>query len=205
VNDQLPIEERTVAALRQIMRAVDLHSRHLMDECGLTGPQLAALREASRLGPVSSGALARAVHLSQPTVTGILNRLEKRGLILRSRGESDRRTVTVALTDLGREVLSRAPSLLQDRLRAELSRLEEWEQSMTLATLQRVAAMMGAEDLEAAPHLVSTSPELNEASAPAAKDADLESTPAPRKTTPVRHRRGGPRPRGRQPPRLETP
>lgn len=147
-------ENKIVAAIRRIMRAVDLHSRQLVDEHGLTGPQLAVLREAGRLGATSVSALARAVHLSQPTVTGILDRLAKHGYINRVRSESDRRSVMIEVTLAGQKLLNRAPSLLQDRFRRELVKLSDWERSMILATLQRIAAMMEAETLEASPVLV---------------------------------------------------
>ena len=151
----LSIEDQIVAAIRRIMRAVDLHSRHLAEEHGLTGPQLATLQAASRLGEASStGALARAVHLSGPTVTGILDRLAKRGLVERARNGQDRRSVTITITRRGEEVMAAAPSLLQDRFRAELARVEDWEQTMILAMLQRIAAMMDAESLDASPVLV---------------------------------------------------
>lgn len=147
------LEDRIVAAIRRIIRAVDVHSRKLVDEFGLTGPQLATLQEATRLGPVSPGALARSVHLSAATMTGILARLEKRGLVARARGTADRRRVEVTVTDAGREAIARAPSLLQERFLRELAALEDWERHMMLASLQRIASMMDAEDLDAAPHL----------------------------------------------------
>jgi len=150
----LDLEHRIVAALRQIMRAVDLHSRRLVEECGLTGPQLAVLQETRRLGPTSATAIARAVHLSPATVTGILRRLEHRDFIQKSRDTHDRRSLMVSITAKGREVLDGAPSLLQDRFRKELGRLEDWERHLMLGNLQRIAAIMGAESLEAAPHLV---------------------------------------------------
>jgi DNA-binding MarR family transcriptional regulator len=155
VGTSLSIEDQIVAAIRRIMRAVDLHSRHLAEEHGLTGPQLATLQAASRLGEASStGALARAVHLSGPTVTGILDRLAKRGLVERARNGQDRRSVTITITRPGEGVLAAAPSLLQDRFRAELERVEDWERTMILAMLQRIAAMMDAESLDASPVLV---------------------------------------------------
>ncbi len=136
------------------MRAVGLQSRHLAEEHGLTGPQLAVLQAASRLGEASStGALARAVHLSGPTVTGILDRLVKRGLVERARNGQDRRSVTMTITRRGEEGLAAAPSRLQNRFRGKLARVEDWEQTMTLAMLQRIAAMMDAESLDASPVL----------------------------------------------------
>lgn len=186
---QLPlgIEDQIVAAIRRIMRAVDLHSRHLVEKHGLTGPQLAALHEANRMGKVSTGALARAVHLSQPTLTGILDRLERRGLIERSRDSKDRRTVNVALNSAGQRVLFNAPSLLQDRFRRELSKLEQWEQTQMLATLQRIATMMDADIIEASPILVTgpidTSTEVSQntvtAAEPPSQAAEYKSIPKP--------------------------
>lgn len=143
------LETQILAAIRRIVRAIDLHSHRLEKAHGTTGPQLVALRAVGRLGPVSVSALARAVNLSQPTVTGILVRLERQGLVRRERCERDRRTVVSTITPAGLRVLREAPPLLQDRFRRELSRLAEWERTLTLATLQRIAAMMDAEDLPA--------------------------------------------------------
>ena len=68
-------------------------------------------------------------------------------------GSCDRRSVFVELTEAGKELIREAPSLLQERFRAELTRLEEWERTMILATLQRTAGMMDAELIEAMPVL----------------------------------------------------
>ena len=149
----LSLEDQVIVALRRITRAIDLHSRSLMQAIGLTTPQLAALQAISRLETVNTGALAKSIHLSQATLTGILSRLELRKLVSRSRSGTDRRAVVVELTDLGREVLETAPSLLQDRFRRELLKLREWEQTQMLAALQRIASMMDAEEIDAAPVL----------------------------------------------------
>lgn len=151
---RLDTEDQIVAAIRRIMRAVELHSRRLVEQVGLTGPQLAVLRAAAHSGPTPVGAIARAVHLSQPTVTGILDRLERRGFLQRMRAQHDRRAVNISVTDEGRALLERAPSLLQDQFRTKLDRLHDWEQSLMLSILQRIAAMMEAGDLDAAPHLI---------------------------------------------------
>lgn len=155
IDRPMTTEQQIVAAIRQIVRAVDLHSRRLVENYGLTGPQLATLQAAQRLAPASPSAIARAVHLSQATVTGILHRLERRGLIVRRRNGDDRRVVIIELTPDGNRLLSATPSLLQDRFRVELERLDDWERLMILSTLQRVAKLMDAEQLDAAPHLIS--------------------------------------------------
>lgn len=146
-------DDRVIAALRRIVRAIDLHSRHLVEHFGVTGPQLVALQQLARLGEVPVGLLARSVHVSHPTMTGILDRLERHGFVRRTRDTRDRRRVTAQATAEGLQLLDAAPSPLQDRFREEFARLEEWEQTHMLATLQRIAAMMDAEELDAAPVL----------------------------------------------------
>lgn len=153
MSEPLTLERQVIAALRRITRAIDLHSRLLLQKYGLTAPQLAALQTIQRMQPITVGAVAREIHLSQATVTGILGRLESRGLVVRTRGSRDRRSVHVELTEAGDKLVKEAPSLLQERFHHGLSRLKEWEQTMILATLQRIAAMMDAERIEAVPVL----------------------------------------------------
>ena len=154
MSDPLTLEEQVIVALRRITRAIDLHSRLLLQKHGLTSPQLAALKTVERLQPVTVGAVAEAIHLSQATVTGILDRLERRALLNRARGDRDRRSVLVQLTEEGAKLAKEAPSLLQERFHRQLTRLRQWEQTMILATLQRIASMMDAEQIEAVPVLV---------------------------------------------------
>jgi len=148
------LEDQVIVALRRITRAIDLHSRGLMHQIGLTAPQLASLQAIGRMQPITVGALAKSIHLSQATLTGILTRLESRGLVSRARSGEDRRTVVVELTEEGRAVLESDPSLLRDRFRQELLKLHEWEQTQMLATLQRVASMMESEEFDSAPEEV---------------------------------------------------
>lgn len=153
MSNALPIEDRIVQAIRQIVRAVDLHSRKLLGSCGLTGPQLAVLHQVKGLVEGSPSLIARRVHLNPSTVTGILDRLEHKGLVERQRQPKDRRSVRVVMTAAGAELLADSPSLLQQRFCDALVRLEDWEQTQILSTLQRVGMLMGADDLDAAPHL----------------------------------------------------
>jgi DNA-binding MarR family transcriptional regulator len=147
------LEIEIVAAIRRIMRAVELRSRQIVEQCGLTGPQLAVLQTAARLGKGSVTAISRNIHIGRATVTRILTRLENRKLVERVRSGHDRRTVHIVLTEGGKEIVANAPSLLQDEFREELARLEDWEQTTLLSSLQRVATMMDAESLPAAPVL----------------------------------------------------
>jgi len=146
--------EEVLVALRRVIRATDLHSRHLSRTTGMTAPQILLLQAIrSGEGATTIGDLAAAVSLSQATVTSILDRLEGRDLVRRVRSDSDRRKVHAHLTARGEEVLQNAPIPLQDQFARQFADLHDWEQTMIIAALQRVAHMMDAQHIDAAPVL----------------------------------------------------
>jgi len=148
--------DKVLVALRQIIRAIDLHSKKLERESGLTGPQLLVMKAIVQDDPVTAGQVAREVNLSQATVTSILDRLERKVYLRRERSNEDKRKVLIQLTEAGRAVLKQAPALMQENFILGFERLEEWEQNLILSSLQRVANMMQAGDLDAAPLLDSS-------------------------------------------------
>lgn len=156
------LTHQVLIALRQITQAIDLHSRQLVKHCSLTGPQLVILQEISKHSgaEVSIGEVARAISLSQSTVTGILTRLENRNLVRRVRSRTDKRRVLVQATEAGRHLLENAPPLLQDQFITAYNSLDRWEQLMILSSLLRLVALMNAEALEAAA-LLATGPLSN--------------------------------------------
>lgn len=145
--------EQVLIALRRVIRATDMHSKHLSKTTGLTAPQILLMQNIRSKGEVSIGELASGMSLSQATVTTILDRLEKRKLVFRERSHEDKRKVHAYLTDTGHEVLKEAPIPLQEQFARQFNDLQEWEQSMILSSLQRVAQMMDAQDIDASPVL----------------------------------------------------
>jgi len=154
---QKDISDEVVVALRRIVRAIDLHSRRLAQEFGLTGPQVVLLKELVRHGEMHVAELAKSVSLSHATVTDILNRLEKRGLIKRARSLVDRRRIMVTPTDQAISLVEKSPPLLQEQFSERLEELHDWEITQILSVLQRVGSMMDAEEVEASPLLATGS------------------------------------------------
>jgi DNA-binding MarR family transcriptional regulator len=147
------IVDEVMIALRKIIRAIDMNSKKLVKRVGLTGPQLIILEEISRSDEITAGQIARAVSLSQATVTGILERMEKRKLLNRQRSESDKRRTMVRITQEGEEILKNAPPIMQEAFVESFDNLQEWEQSMILSGLQRLVNIMEAKAIDAAPFL----------------------------------------------------
>lgn len=153
--------EEVLICLRRIIRATDLQSRRLGKQTGLTTPQLVVLRSIRDAPSSTVGAIAIDVSLSQATVTTILNRLQARGLVRRTRGKSDRRRVRLNLTPKGNRILERAPAPLQEEFIERFSALADWEQHTIIASLARIADMMGAGGLDAAPLLATGAAEMD--------------------------------------------
>ncbi len=145
--------EAVLIALRRVIRATDLHSKRLSKIAGLTAPQLLILKTLHNKGNLPAGEIANQISLSQATVTIILDRLESRGLITRQRSTKDKRKVIASLTDDGREILANAPKPLQEHFVRQFSSLHDWEQTAIISSLQRVACMMDAENIDASPVL----------------------------------------------------
>ncbi len=142
-----------LVALRRVIRATDLHSKHLAKTTGLTTPQILLLQAIHARHDITIGELANEVSLSQATVTTILDRLEKRELVYRERSTKDKRKVHAHLTDAGTNILKDAPTPLQEHFTDQFDNLQQWEQMMIIAALQRVAHMMDAQQIDAAPVL----------------------------------------------------
>ena len=163
--------DEVLIALRRIIRATDLYSRKLSKVAGLTAPQLLVMQAIVAREEMTMGEIATEVSLSQATITTILDRLEKRELLIRERGSSDKRRVYARLTPAGKDLVNRAPAPLQEEFLERFEQLDDWEQSLILSSLQRVASMMDAADIDASPVL--------DVGAMDRSQPDLE--PAPRK------------------------
>ena len=145
--------EQVLISIRRVIRATDIHSKQLVKTTGLTSPQLLLLQAIRDSGNVTIGELANHISLSQATVTTILDRLEKRELVYRVRSKSDRRKVHAYLTDQATEILKEAPVPLQDQFAKQFNDLQQWEQTMIISSLQRIAQMMDAQHIDASPVL----------------------------------------------------
>jgi DNA-binding MarR family transcriptional regulator len=145
--------EEVLVAIRQIIRAIDLHSKKLSKSAGLTGPQLILMRSIQQLGEVTIRELSKHTNMSQATATTILDRLERNGYVQRIRSNTDKRKVHAHLTEEGLKLLAEAPQPLQEDFVERFCQLEDWEQSLLLSSVQRLSAMMNAENIDVAPML----------------------------------------------------
>ncbi|HEP9160003.1 TPA: winged helix-turn-helix transcriptional regulator [Pseudomonas aeruginosa] len=127
--------------LRRLQQATEVHAKRLARYGGLTPLQLLILRIMAGQGELTASRLAREVSLTQASLSGVLDRLESRGLLSRRRDERDRRKHWLVLTEQGLDALAAAPSLLPEHVLARFATLAEWERHSLLAALLRAAEL----------------------------------------------------------------
>ena len=145
--------EELFIALRRITRAIDLHSKKLQRETSLTTSQLLVLEAVVKLDKSTPSNIAKEVQLSQATVTNLVDRMERNELVLRQKSTADKRAVEIHLTAKGRQMIELAPEPLQAGFLREYRKLERWEQHQLIASMQKIAVLMDAEDIDASPIL----------------------------------------------------
>jgi DNA-binding MarR family transcriptional regulator len=112
-------------------------------------------------GEISVGEVDQKASLSQATVTGILERIEKQGLITRKKCQHDRRRVLVHITEKGKMILKQAPPLLQEASVEKFKHLPEWEQFMIQSALLRLVSIMDVKIIKVEPFLTKENIEIN--------------------------------------------
>ena len=161
-SEQASFHDDILRSLRRIMRAVDLYSRRLVTQHGLSSPQLICLAQLNANGSMMTGQLATSMSLSPATLCGILDRLELRGLVTRERQTDDKRRVLVRLTRSGMRAVQSAPPPLENGFLERLNALPLRKQAEIKNALDRLVGLMSATEIDAAP-LLTTDPAISPA------------------------------------------
>lgn len=138
-----PAEENGILLkqIRRLSRALDMQSRHIDRAMGLTLPQFVVLKALGEMGEVTSRALSARADISPPTMVGILDKLEVKGLIQRYRSARDRRIVHARLTPAGEAALKVAPDPLGERLSRGFHALPHDQRLRILDALTQLGAL----------------------------------------------------------------
>lgn len=146
-----PLDDRTktvLTAIRKVLRVAQANSKALLRETGLTPSQLIFLQMLDDGRERTAGEIAARMGITQATTTALIHKLETQGYIQRKKGETDRRQVWISLSDKGRAVLAISPDGVHARFHQRFIELKGWEQALMIASLERVADMLGPENLD---------------------------------------------------------
>ena len=145
--------------IRKIVRSVDIESKKIQKDYGVSIPQVLCLNflHESPNYQATQGEIRKFLNLNPSTVSGIINRLEKKGYLARLPKLGDRRVVNIALTSAGDELLSTIPSLLHEELSEKLQNLSEKELETVENGLETLVRILQIEQVEASPMITSDS------------------------------------------------
>ena len=149
-----------IVSIRKIVRSLNLESKSLQKEFGLSITQILTLNhlEKSPNYQSSHGDLMQLLSLNSSTVTGILNRLEKRGYLARLPHPTDKRVTNITLTASGLKLLEQMPNILHDRLSKKLDTLDDPDKNMIQKALMIIIDAMQIDKITASPLLTPDEP-----------------------------------------------
>lgn len=139
--------------IRKIVRSVDIESKKIQKEYGVSIPQVLCLNflHKSQNYQATQGEIKNFVNLNSSTVSGIINRLEKKGLIARLPKSKDKRVVNIALTSSGDKLLNTIPSLLHEQLSKKLRELDDDKLNKVEESLDTLVNLLEIEQVDASP------------------------------------------------------
>jgi len=140
-----------VGSIRKLVRAVYLDSQKMSRKFGLTGPQSVVLRLLLNNGSMSSAGLSRLMYVTPSNMTGIIDRLEKKGFIKRKRREGDRRVTLIILTDAGKVLSESIPDPIEKKFISELADLEPEHVQILAMAMKQILNLIDTKHIEELP------------------------------------------------------
>jgi DNA-binding MarR family transcriptional regulator len=143
--------QQTIYLIRKLMQAGAYYTKELNKKYNVSAPQVACLLALLEDGPMALSQVARKIMVNSSTLTGIIDRLEQKGLVKRTRTSLDRRVITIELTEAGRKVAENAPPPVQLKIVEGLKQLNEQEREQIIQALSKLAEMIDSKELGPAP------------------------------------------------------
>lgn len=143
--------------IRKIVRSIDIESKKIQKEHGVSIPQVLCLNflQQSPNFQATQAEIRKFLSLNSSTVSGIINRLEKKSLLARLPKTGDKRVVNIALTSAGDTLLSTMPSLLHEQLSKKLQKLDQVKLNSIEESLNTLVSLLDIEQVEAFPLITS--------------------------------------------------
>lgn len=147
-----PVERPTDAAramdsLRRVVHALRIATRTSERAFGLSGAQLFVLRQLSVTSGQSLSDLAARTRTTQSSISEVVARMVRNGLVSRTPSAKDRRRAELSLTSAGEAVLTNAPETVQEQLLRGFESLDEQTRRALADSLESWLAASGLDDV----------------------------------------------------------
>jgi DNA-binding MarR family transcriptional regulator len=134
--------------IRRLIQARELYTKELSKKYSVTDAQLNCVVALQECGPLRPSQIAGVIMVKSSTVTGIIDRLEQKGLVVRLRNSPDRRAITIELTEAGKKLADNAPPPIQQKIMDGLRELPRAHIERIVDGLTMLTHMLDVQDLE---------------------------------------------------------
>lgn len=150
MNKKLPSDhtKQIIFSIRRLIQASELYTKELNRKYQISAAQLNCILTLYDYGPLPPSKIADHMMVKSSTVTGVVDRLEKKGLAERMRNSPDRRVITIQLTKAGKELAQNAPPPIQQKIIDGLKKTETAKKEQIVRSLNILANMLDVQDLE---------------------------------------------------------
>ncbi len=138
-SDVKPSVDSILEALLYLYTESRRVTKELARRAELTGPQLTVLKLLEGVGDLSLSELSERIRAQNSTVTGIIDRMEREGLVVRARSTEDRRVVHIRLTEKGAKIAREIAVEPMEIFRSALESLSPAETRSLLEILTKIA------------------------------------------------------------------
>jgi MarR family transcriptional regulator, organic hydroperoxide resistance regulator len=129
-----------------IDHALQKTSKRMKSTIGVTGPQRLVIRIVARFPGIPAGQIARLLHVHPSTLTGILKRLERKGMIRRRTDPKDGRRAFLGVTEKGRRVDAARSGTVEAAVQKMISRAPRAKLEIAREILMALAAALASPD-----------------------------------------------------------
>jgi DNA-binding MarR family transcriptional regulator len=140
----LPAVFQFMQELWAVVHGLDKTSKRMLREIGVTAPQRLVLRVIGASPGTSAGEVAMTLHTHKSTLTGVLQRLVERGLVVRVPDSRDRRRVVLRLTASGERIDATREGTVEAAVVHALRGVSDQKRAIVAAVLRRLATELGA-------------------------------------------------------------
>jgi DNA-binding MarR family transcriptional regulator len=139
--------------VRKIVRAINLESKSLEKNFGISIPQLLTLKYLNECDNYSCSLkdLRGVLSLNPSTITGIATRLENKGYIARLPNPNDKRSTPIVLTSEGLDVIKKTDESLHERISKNLEGLSQEEYDKIVKSFDTIISFLEIDSVEASP------------------------------------------------------
>ena len=140
--------KQIIFSIRKLIQASELYTKELNKKYQVSTAQLNCILTLFEYGPLPPSQIAKHMMVKSSTVTGVVDRLEKKGIAERMRNSPDRRVITIQLTETGKKLAENAPPPIQQKIIDGLKQTDNNKVEQIMSSLNMLTSMLDLQDLE---------------------------------------------------------